>query len=38
MHLNAGADHVMVMPAATELDDGVEQLEQLAPTLAGLTS
>jgi probable F420-dependent oxidoreductase len=37
MHLNAGADHVMVMSAATELDDGVEQLEQLAPTLAGLT-
>jgi hypothetical protein len=37
-HLAAGADHVMVMPTATELSDGIGQLEQLAPTLAGLTS
>ncbi len=31
----------MVMPAGTDFADGVdqlEQLEQLAPTLAGLTS
>jgi probable F420-dependent oxidoreductase len=38
MHLKAGADHVMVMSTATELTDGVGQLEQLAPTLAGLAS
>lgn len=38
MRLDAGADHVMVMSTATELSDGVGQLEQLAPTLAGLTS
>jgi alkanesulfonate monooxygenase SsuD/methylene tetrahydromethanopterin reductase-like flavin-dependent oxidoreductase (luciferase family) len=37
-HLDAGADHVMVMPAGTNFADGVDQLEQLAPTLAGLTS
>ena len=37
-HLAAGADHVMVMPTATDLTDGVGQLEQLAPALAGLTS
>jgi probable F420-dependent oxidoreductase len=36
-HLVAGADHVMVMPTA-DFADGVDQLEQLAPTLAGLTS
>ena len=36
-HLAAGADHVMVMPAA-DFANGVDQLEQLAPTLAGLTS
>ena len=35
-HLAAGADHVMVMVTGTEFADGVEQLEQLAPTLAGL--
>ena len=35
-HLAAGADHVMVMPTA-DFADGVDQLEQLAPTLAGLT-
>ena len=35
-HLAAGADHVMVMPTAG-FADGVDQLEQLAPTLAGLT-
>jgi probable F420-dependent oxidoreductase len=34
-HLAAGADHVMVMPTA-DFADGVDQLEQLAPTLAGL--
>ena len=37
-HLAPGADHVMVMPTATDLTDGVGQLEQLAPALAGLTS
>jgi probable F420-dependent oxidoreductase len=37
-HLAAGADHVMVMPTGTDFADGVDQLEQLAPTLAGLTS
>ena len=37
-HLAAGADHVMVMPAGTDFADGVDQLEQLAPTLAGLAS
>jgi probable F420-dependent oxidoreductase len=36
-HLTAGADHVMVMPTGTDFADGVDQLEQLAPTLAGLT-
>jgi probable F420-dependent oxidoreductase len=36
-HLAAGADHVMVMPTA-DFADGVDQLEQLAPTLAGLAS
>ena len=35
-HLAADADHVMVMPTA-DFADGVDQLEQLAPTLAGLT-
>jgi probable F420-dependent oxidoreductase len=37
-HLAAGADHVLVMPTGTDFTDGVDQLEQLAPTLAGLTS
>ncbi len=37
-HLGAGADHVMVMLTGTDFADGVGQLEQLAPTLAGLTS
>ncbi len=37
-HLASGADHVMVMPAGTDFADGVDQLEELAPTLAGLTS
>ena len=37
-HLAAGADHVMVMATGTDFADGVDQLEQLAPTLAGLTS
>jgi probable F420-dependent oxidoreductase len=36
-HLAAGADHVMVMPTA-DFAVGVDQLEQLAPTLTGLTS
>ena len=36
-HLAAGADHVMVMPTA-DFADGVDQLEQLAPTLAGLSA
>ena len=34
-HLAAGADHVLVMPTGTDFADGVDQLEQLAPTLAG---
>ena len=36
-HLAAGADHVMVMPTA-DFADGVDQLERLAPTLAGLSA
>jgi probable F420-dependent oxidoreductase len=35
-HLAAGADHVMVM-TTSDFANGVEQLEQLAPVLAGLT-
>jgi probable F420-dependent oxidoreductase len=34
-HLAAGADHVLVMPTA-DFADGVDQLEQLAPTLTGV--
>jgi len=37
-HLAADADHVMVMPTATDFPDGLDQLGQLAPALAGLTS
>jgi hypothetical protein len=37
-HLAAGADHVMIMSAGTDVAEGVDQLEQLAPTLAALTS
>jgi probable F420-dependent oxidoreductase len=37
-HLNAGADHVMLLPASTDVTDGVGQLEQLAPAMAELTS
>jgi probable F420-dependent oxidoreductase len=37
-HLAAGADHVMIMSTANDVTDGVDQLEQLAPTLAELTS
>jgi probable F420-dependent oxidoreductase len=37
-HLAAGADHVMVMLTGTGFADGVDQLEQLAPTLGALTS
>jgi probable F420-dependent oxidoreductase len=37
-HLAAGADHVMVMLTGTDVADGVDQLEQLAPTLTALTS
>jgi probable F420-dependent oxidoreductase len=36
-HLAAGADHVMVMTTGTDFADGVGQLEQLAPALAGVT-
>jgi probable F420-dependent oxidoreductase len=36
-HLAAGADHVMILPTVTEFADDVDQLEQLAPTLAGVT-
>ena len=32
-HLAAGADHVILMPAAAGVTDGVEQLEQLAPAI-----
>jgi probable F420-dependent oxidoreductase len=35
-HLAVGADQVMVMPTGTDFADGVEQLEQLAPTLTGI--
>ena len=37
-HLAAGADHVMVMVTGTDFADGVDQLEQLAPTLVKFTS
>ena len=37
-HLAAGADHVMVMVTGNDFADGVDQLEQLAPALAGITS
>jgi probable F420-dependent oxidoreductase len=37
-HLAAGADHVMIMQDSTDLADSVDQLEKLAPALAGLTS
>jgi hypothetical protein len=37
-HLAAGADHVMIMPTANDVTDGVDQLEQLAPTLVELTN
>ena len=37
-HLAAGADHVMLMPAATDATVGIGELEQLAPALAGLGS
>jgi len=32
-HLAVGADHVMVMVTGTDFAEGVDQLEQLAPTL-----
>ena len=32
-HLAVGADHVMVMVTGTDFGEGVDQLEQLAPTL-----
>jgi len=35
-HLAAGADHVMVMTTGTDFAGGVDQLEQLVPTLAEL--
>jgi probable F420-dependent oxidoreductase len=37
-HLAAGADHVLMLPAATDANGGVAELEQLAPALAGLGS
>jgi probable F420-dependent oxidoreductase len=38
-HLAAGADHVVLLPAGTDdAAEGLRQLEQLAPTLTGLTS
>ncbi|HEY5361511.1 MAG TPA: TIGR03620 family F420-dependent LLM class oxidoreductase [Streptosporangiaceae bacterium] len=36
-HLAAGADHVVIMSTGTDVTDGLDQLEQLAPTLAELT-
>jgi hypothetical protein len=36
-HLAAGADHVLAgLPIGTDFTAGVDQLEQLAPALAGL--
>ncbi len=36
-HLRAGADHVTILPPLNgDFRDGVDQLEQLAPTLTGL--
>jgi probable F420-dependent oxidoreductase len=36
-HLLAGADHVTILPALNgDFRDGIDQLEQLAPTLTGL--
>jgi probable F420-dependent oxidoreductase len=37
-HLAAGADHVMLMPAASDATVGIGELEQLAPALGGLGS
>jgi probable F420-dependent oxidoreductase len=37
-HLAVGADHVMVMVTGTDFAEGVDQLEQLAPTLVELPS
>jgi probable F420-dependent oxidoreductase len=37
-HLAAGADHVVIMSTGTDVTEGLVQLEQLAPTLAELTS
>ena len=37
-HLASGADHVVIILTSNDTTDGVDQLEQLAPTLAGLTS
>jgi probable F420-dependent oxidoreductase len=36
-HLAAGADHVLVMITGTEVGEGIDQLEQLAPTLVEFT-
>ena len=35
-HLTAGADHVMIMLPAGDFPAGVDQLEQLAPTLTAI--
>jgi probable F420-dependent oxidoreductase len=35
-HLAAGADHVLIMSTGNDVADGVDQLEQLAPTLVEL--
>jgi probable F420-dependent oxidoreductase len=37
-HLAVGADHVMVMVTGTDFGEGVDQLEQLAPTLVEFPS
>jgi probable F420-dependent oxidoreductase len=36
-HLAAGADHVVIMSTGSDVAEGVDQLEQLAPTLLKLT-
>jgi probable F420-dependent oxidoreductase len=36
-HLAAGADHVVIMSTGNDVADGVDQLEQLAPTLIKVT-
>jgi probable F420-dependent oxidoreductase len=37
-HLASGADHVVIMSTGSDVAAGIDQLEQLAPTLVKLTS